>query len=94
MYLNKVVYSGRLVRTPEVHQSSRNKLVQFYLRQERSCGKDCVEDIFLLCEAWKTYAEDIARNYKEGETMQIEGYLRPYQDKNILMVEKYEKVKN
>lgn len=79
--LNKTILGGRLTATPELKQTTNGTSVcSFSLAISRS--KE--ETDFIDCVAWKQTAEFIAKYFKKGSSLLIEGSLRKraWTDKN------------
>lgn len=79
--LNKTILGGRLTATPELKQTPNGTSVcSFSLAISRS--KE--ETDFIDCVAWKHTAEFIAKYFKRGSSLLIEGSLRKraWTDKN------------
>lgn len=71
--LNKTILGGRLTATPELKQTpSGTSVCSFSLAISRS--KE--ETDFIDCVAWKQTAEFIAKYFKKGSSLLIEGSLR------------------
>ena len=88
MALNRVILFGRLTRDPEMKNTTSGIAVtrftvacdrQFVNKQtnERECD-------FIECEAWRNTAEFVAKWFKKGSAITVEGSLRNnnYTDNN------------
>ena len=88
MALNRVILYGRLTRDPEMNNTTSGIAVirftvacdrQFVNKQtnERECD-------FIECEAWRNTAEFVAKWFKKGSAITVEGSLRNnnYTDNN------------
>lgn len=80
MALNRVILFGRLTRDPEMRNTTSGIAVtrftvacdrQFVNKQtnERECD-------FIECEAWRNTAEFVAKWFKKGSAITVEGSLR------------------
>lgn len=82
--LNKVTLCGRLTADVELKQTTSGKsVVSFTLAINRPRGKDNEEQKadFFECTAWEKTAEFISKYFHKGESLYIEGELRPRQYK-------------
>lgn len=82
--LNKVTLCGRLTADVELKQTTSGKsVVGFTLAVNRPRGKDDTEQKadFFNCIAWEKTAEFISKYFRKGESLYIEGALKPRQYK-------------
>lgn len=76
--LNQSVLMGRLTKEPETSylQGSDNSVTRFTLAVERnykSAGEDKPKTDFINCVAWNSTGEFIARNFKKGNMIAVNG---------------------
>ena len=92
--LNKTVLMGRLTKDPELRHTQNNTPVAgFSIAVERSYSKDKdkVTDFFdIVC--WQGRAEFVARNFRKGQLICVEGRLqrREWTDKDGITRYAYE----
>lgn len=82
--LNKVTLCGRLTADVELKGTTNGTSVVFFtLAVNRPRGKDSAEQKadFLDCIAWEKTAEFISKYFHKGDSLYIEGALRPRQYK-------------
>lgn len=85
--INRVVLTGHLTKDPElkITQSGLN-VVQFVIGVQRQFArKDGEREAdFISCVAWRKTAENIAKYFKKGQLIGIDGRIqtRSYDDKN------------
>jgi single-strand DNA-binding protein len=83
--MNKVLLVGRLVRDPELRQTSNNiPVAQFSIAVNRAyTPKDGERQAdFINCVAWRAQAENLAKYMKKGSMIGVEGQIqtRNYED--------------
>ena len=82
--MNIVALMGRLTADPEVRQTPNGTSVcSFSIAVDRFANGEKKAD-FINCVAWKSNAENIARFFKKGSLIAINGNIqtRQYQDKD------------
>jgi len=84
--LNTVTIQGRLTKDPELRTTPNNvSVMTFTIATQQKYVRQGAERVsyFFDCVAWKQTAEFIARYFKKGQMMLIEGSLqqRKYTDK-------------
>lgn len=82
--MNKVILMGRLVRDPELRETSNNKKVcRFTLAVPKMFSKDNTADFFPMV-AWGKTAEFINKHFNKGMQMAVVGRMatRSWQDKD------------
>lgn len=85
--MNKAILQGRLVKDPEIRDTSNGIAVtSFTLAIDRPYkNKDgSRETDFIPCVAWRQTAEHIAKYYYKGNRILVEGTIQPrsWEDKN------------
>ena len=87
MALNKVILSGRLTATPELKTTTSGSAVTTFRiavqRNYKSTNGDYEAD-FITCQAWRSTAEFICRNFQKGTAISVVGGIqtRNYEDKD------------
>lgn len=74
--MNKVIYSGRLVKDPEIRGEGEKAFVRFTLalrRKYRDKSSGEFESDFPMCKAFGKTAQFIADNFKKGEWIAFAG---------------------
>lgn len=82
--LNKVTLCGRLTADVELKQTTNGtSVVSFSLAVNRPRGKDGADQKadFFNCIAWEKTAEFISKYFRKGDSLYIEGALKPRQYK-------------
>ena len=85
--VNRIVLQGRLTYDPELRQTSNGvSVVNFQVAVDRDFvaeGKERQAD-FIDCSAWRQRADFIAKNFKKGSQIILEGSLQTenYTDKD------------
>ena len=70
--LNKVIENGRLTKDPEIKMTTSGvSVLRFSIAVENYKG----DAQFFDCKAWRETAEFIARNFRKGDGILIEGHL-------------------
>ena len=85
--LNRVVLTGHLTKDPELKVTQSGlSVVQFVIGVQRQFArKDGEREAdFISCVAWRKTAENIAKYFKKGQLIGIDGRVqtRSYDDKN------------
>lgn len=85
--LNRVVLTGHLTKDPELKVTQSGlSIVQFVIGVQRQFArKDGEREAdFISCVAWRKTAENIAKYFKKGQLIGIDGRIqtRSYDDKN------------
>ena len=85
--INRVVLTGHLTKDPELKVTQSGlSVVQFVIGVQRQFArKDGEREAdFISCVAWRKTAENIARYFKKGQLIGIDGRVqtRSYDDKN------------
>ena len=85
--LNRVVLTGHLTKDPELKVTQSGlSVVQFVVGVQRQFArKDGEREAdFISCVAWRKTAENIAKYFKKGQLIGIDGRVqtRSYDDKN------------
>lgn len=84
--INCVVLTGNLTKDPELKTTQSGlSVVQFVIGVQRRFVKDGGREAdFISCVAWRRTAENIAKYFRKGQLIGIEGRLqtRSYDDKN------------
>lgn len=85
--LNTVVMMGRLTADPELKKTQNDVAVcSFRIAVDRDHKKDdgTRDTDFLTCVAWKATAEFVAKYFRKGEMIAVEGAIqtRSYDDKD------------
>lgn len=81
--MNVLVISGRLTKAPELRSTSNGIAVAtFNVAVDRPGIKDKAD--FIDCVAWRSTAEFVAKWFKKGDPIEVQGPLttRIYEDKN------------
>ena len=81
--MNKAILMGRLTRDPEMSQTQSGvTLARFSIAVPRRFQKDATD--FINCVAWRQTAEFIARYFRKGQNIGLNGTIqtRQYQDKD------------
>lgn len=74
--MNLFVIGGRLVADPILKKTSTGvPVLKFRIAHNRR-HKDKEQTSFFECEAWDTGAELIAKHFKKGNSIYLEGFLR------------------
>ena len=77
--INRVVLTGHLTKDPELKiTQSGLSVVQFVIGVQRQfAGKDGVREAdFISCVAWRKTAENIAKYFKKGQLIGVEGRIQ------------------
>ena len=83
--MNRVIFSGRLCRDPEVRQSQTTTIARFSLAVDRRFKKDGDPDAdFFNCTCFGKTAESVDRFLKQGTKVMVTGRVENdnYTDKN------------
>ena len=85
--INRVVLTGNLTKDPELKTTQSGlSVVQFVIGVQRRFVKEDGEREadFISCVAWRRTAENIAKYFRKGQLIGIEGRVqtRSYDDKN------------
>lgn len=85
--LNRVVLTGHLTKDPELKVTQSGlSVVQFVIGVQRQFArKDGEREAdFISCVAWRKTAENIAKYFKKGQLIGVDGRVqtRSYDDKN------------
>lgn len=85
--INRVVLTGHLTKDPELKVTQSGlSVVQFVIGVQRQFArKDGEREAdFISCVAWRKTAENIAKYFKKGQLIGIDGRIqtRSYDDKN------------
>lgn len=84
--MNKAILVGRLVRDPELRSTTSGVMVcSFVVACDRKYAQDGERQAdFINCIAWRQQAEFIARYFKKGERIALEGTIqtRSWNDNN------------
>lgn len=85
--LNRVVLTGHLTKDPELKVTQSGlSVVQFVIGVQRQFArKDGEREAdFISCVAWRKTAENIAKYFKKGQLIGVDGRIqtRSYDDKN------------
>ena len=71
--INKVVIQGRLTKDPELRQTQSGVSVLLFTVAWSEKYKEVETKCFLLCKAWRTSAEFIAKYFHKGQEIVIDG---------------------
>lgn len=71
--INKVIYQGRLTKDPELKQTTNGTPALLFTIAWSEKYKDTERKCFLLCRAWSKTAEFIAKYFRKGSEIIIEG---------------------
>ena len=77
--INRVVLTGHLTKDPELKiTQSGLSVVQFVIGVQRQfAGKDGVREAdFISCVAWRKTAENIAKYFKKGQLIGVDGRIQ------------------
>ncbi len=85
--MNKVIIKGRLTADPELKNTASGiSACKFTVAVDRKYTKQNGEKEadFISCQAWRNKAEFIAKYFRKGSPILLEGFLRTgkYQDRN------------
>jgi len=71
--INKVLIQGRLTKDPELKQTQSGVPVLLFTVAWSEKYKETETKCFLLCKAWRTTAEFIAKYFNKGQEIVIDG---------------------
>ena len=71
--INKIILQGRLTKDPELKQTQSGVPVLLFTVAWSEKYKETESKCYLLCKAWRTSAEFIAKYFKKGQEIAIEG---------------------
>ncbi len=76
--MNKVILMGRVVRDPELTQTSNGtSVLRFSIAVNRRFAKEGQQDVdFINCVAWRQQAEFICRFFKKGSMIALTGSIQ------------------
>ena len=77
--INRVVLTGHLTKDPELKTTQSGlSVVQFVIGVQRQfAGKDGVREAdFISCVAWRKTAENIAKYFKKGQLIGVDGRIQ------------------